>query len=150
MQTLIRKQQLNCTIQEAWNFFSHPENLQKITPKEMNFIIKTKNLSKMYAGQIIEYSVSPIFNIPLTWVTEITQVVENKYFIDNQLVGPYKIWHHQHFFEENEKGVLLTDIVNYKIGFGFLGTILEKFFINKKVSSIFNFRNNFIKNNFKK
>ena len=90
----------------AWNFFSDPKNLSKITPKEMNFVIHSDiSNNKTYPGQIICYTVSPLFNIPLNWVTEITHVKEKEYFIDQQRSGPYSFWHHQHKIE----GVVVND-----------------------------------------
>ncbi|MGM5631639.1 SRPBCC family protein [Apibacter raozihei] len=140
MVTLIREQQLPISLDDAWDFFSKPVNLSKITPKEMNFIIKTPNLTDAYAGQIIEYTVSPLFSIPLTWVTEISQVENKKYFVDTQLQGPYKVWHHEHFFTENDQGVLMKDILNYQLPYGFFGKWMGKLFISKKVEDIFTYR----------
>ena len=94
----------------------------------------------MYPGMIISNKVSPILGIPTTWVSEITQVLEKKFFIDEQRVGPYQIWHHQHFFETKNNGVLMKDIVTYKVPFGILGVIINKFFIRKKLESIFDYR----------
>lgn len=107
----------------------------------MGFEITSKNEGqKMYAGMIITYKVRPLLNIPVTWVTEITQVREGEYFIDNQKSGPYRFWHHQHFIKEIEGGVEMTDIVNYSAPFGFIGLVAEKLFINKKVKKIFEYR----------
>ena len=94
----------------------------------------------MYAGLIISYNVKPLFNIPMNWVTEITEVVPGKYFIDEQRVGPYALWHHQHLIEPVEDGVLMTDIVSYSPPFGFLGAIANVLFIRSKLKEIFNYR----------
>ena len=96
----IRTEQfLNTTLDNLWDFVTSPQNLKKITPKYMNFVIKSENrLEKIYPGMIICYKVSPILKIPTTWVTEITHVKKNKLFVDEQRVGPYKIWHHEHLF----------------------------------------------------
>ncbi len=141
-------QQINADIETVWKFFSNPKNLAEITPKEMNFIIKSPNLTEMYQGQIIEYTVSPLLGIPMTWVTEIAVVEQHKFFIDNQLVGPYTLWHHQHFFTENENGVLMQDIVHFKIPFGFLGKWLGNLFIFNKVKRIFDYRYKIIEQKF--
>jgi ligand-binding SRPBCC domain-containing protein len=107
----------------------------------MGFDIISENLpDKMYPGMIICYRVKPLFGIPVTWVTEITQVVEKKYFIDQQRSGPYALWHHQHFIEKSEEGILMTDIISYKPPLGFLGKIANKLFIRKKLEEIFNYR----------
>lgn len=141
-------QQINSDIETVWKFFSNPKNLSEITPKEMNFVIKTPNLTEMYQGQIIEYTVSPLLGFPMTWVTEIAVVEKHKFFIDNQLVGPYTLWHHQHFFTENETGVLMQDIVHFKIPFGILGKWLGNLFIFNKVKRIFDYRYNIIEQKF--
>ena len=91
----------------------------------------------MYIGQIIEYTVKPILNIPLYWMTEITQVAEEKYFIDEQRFGPYRLWHHQHHFKLIDGGVEMTDIVHYKIPFWFLGDIANTLFVQNQLKKIF-------------
>ena len=134
-------QQLPISLSEAWDFFSSPANLQKITPEKMGFqIISKHHGEKMYAGQIIEYKVKPILDIPLYWMTEITQVVDKKYFIDEQRFGPYSLWHHQHHFEENANGVLMTDIVHYKLPFWILGDIANTLFVKQQLRDIFDYR----------
>ena len=94
----------------------------------------------MYAGQIIEYKVKPVLGIPVYWMTEITHVEEGKFFVDEQRFGPYSFWHHQHHFKENEHGVEMTDLVHYKIPFGFLGDLTQALFVGKQLESIFEFR----------
>ncbi|MBF25919.1 MAG: hypothetical protein CMP49_05340 [Flavobacteriales bacterium] len=138
---LVKEQFLEANIDEVWDFVSSPKNLKKITPEQMNFIITSNNLaSKMYPGMIITYKVSPIFKIPMNWVTEITHMQKNKYFVDEQRVGPYKIWHHQHLFEIKDNGVLMTDIISYKLPLGLLGNLVHRLFIRKQLESIFSFR----------
>ena len=141
MQSLIKTQRLPIPLEEAWNFFSDPRNLAKITPAKMNFRI-TSDLDdgKTYPGMIITYKVSPLFGIPMTWVTEITQVREREFFIDNQLHGPYKFWHHQHIFKEVPGGVEMTDILHYAAPLGFIGSFMERMFIKRKVEEIFSYR----------
>jgi ligand-binding SRPBCC domain-containing protein len=147
MRKLEFKQFLPVTADLAWEFFSNPANLSKITPKEMNFVITSELPEKVYAGQIITYQVSPVFNIPLTWVTEITQVKEPFYFVDEQRAGPYSIWHHEHHFEPMENGVMMTDRLFYKVPAGIFGRLLDRMFIHKKVSAIFEFRKKFLEEN---
>jgi len=138
----IRKEQfLNTTIENVWDFVTSPKNLKKITPEYMNFVIKSNNMSKkIYPGMIICYKVSPILKISTTWVTEITHVKKNRLFVDEQRVGPYKIWHHEHLFKEEHGCVLMTDIISYKLPFGIVGKLLNTLFIKKKIHSIFNYR----------
>jgi ligand-binding SRPBCC domain-containing protein len=137
-----KKQQIiTASIEAVWNFVSSPLNLQKITPPDMGFIITSENPDqKMYPGMVISYHVKPLLGITTTWVTEITQVLELKYFVDEQRIGPYKMWHHQHLLEPLKNGVLMTDIISYQPPFGFLGAIANELVIRKKLNEIFDYR----------
>jgi ligand-binding SRPBCC domain-containing protein len=138
---IIREQLVKTNIDDLWNFMSSPKNLQKITPQNMGFIITSNNKEEiMYPGMIISYKVTPILNIPLTWITEITQVKDKKFFVDEQRVGPYKMWHHEHIFKVQDNGVLMKDIITYIPPFGILGKVANDLFINKRVKEIFDFR----------
>ena len=94
----------------------------------------------MYAGQIIKYKVNIFPLVPTTWVTEITNVNEPNYFVDEQLSGPYTLWRHQHHFKEVKEGVEITDIVNYAMPFGIMGQLANTIFVRKELNSIFDFR----------
>jgi ligand-binding SRPBCC domain-containing protein len=134
-------QKLPISIQEAWDFFSSPHNLKIITPPYMGFDITEKHLSeKIYPGLIITYKVSPLFNIKMNWVTEITHVQVPEYFVDEQRFGPYSFWHHKHFIQEIPGGVEVIDLVHYKIPLGFIGDILNALYIKSKLNEIFSFR----------
>jgi ligand-binding SRPBCC domain-containing protein len=134
-------QKMPISLDEAWAFFSSPKNLGAITPPEMDFKITNdlRNLD-MYAGQAITYKVKPLLGIPIFWMTEISHVEDRKFFIDNQRVGPYKIWHHQHHFKAIEGGVEMIDIVTFKSPMGWLGSIADALFVRNKVKSIFDYR----------
>jgi ligand-binding SRPBCC domain-containing protein len=143
-------QKVPITIKEAWAFFSSPMNLAKITPKEMGFEV-TSAPSKgetMYPGMIITYKVSPITGIRLNWMTEITQVQHEKYFIDEQRFGPYKFWHHQHHFEEIRGGVLMHDILTYGLPMGIFGQMANGIFVAGKLQQIFSYRKAIVENMF--
>jgi ligand-binding SRPBCC domain-containing protein len=141
MHKLERVLRLSIDLKTAWDFFSSPKNLSKITPSYMGFnIISELKNEKMYPGLIITYIVKPILGIPLTWVTEITEISEGKYFIDEQRVGPYKIWHHEHHFREIEGGIEMRDLLYYRLPFGFIGKIINSLFVKKKVNGIFDYR----------
>ncbi len=138
---LHKTHKIPATIDQVWDFISSPDNLKKITPEYMGFNITSKLLSeKMYPGMIISYEVSPVMGIKMTWVTEITQVKDKEYFVDEQRVGPYSIWHHEHKIEQIEGGVLMTDIISYKPPFGILGSIANSLLIKKQLQEIFDFR----------
>ncbi len=134
-------QQIPVSLDTAWDFFSSPANLAVITPANLGFHIRSRHHGeKMYAGQIIEYTVKPVLGIPLYWMTEITHVENKKYFIDEQRFGPYSLWHHQHHFKEITGGVEMTDIVHYKMPLWFLGDIAHTVFVRSQLKNIFNFR----------
>ncbi len=134
------KQELPISVEKAWKFFSDPKNLKDITPNEMNFNIISGADKSIYAGQIIQYKVSPVLGINLKWVTEITHVKENEYFVDEQRFGPYSLWHHKHFFKKINGGILMEDIVDYKIPYGLIGQFAHIIFVKKKLEKIFNYR----------
>ena len=131
---------VNASLDEVWDFFSSPHNLQKITPASMGFVIKAGAEGKMYPGQIIAYTVKPIAGIPMNWVTEITHVSDKKFFVDEQRFGPYKMWHHEHHFKQVEGGVEMEDIVSYLLPFGFLGKIAHWLFVKRQLQTIFDHR----------
>lgn len=137
-----RKEQiLKESPEKLWNFISDPTNLKRITPEYMGFDITSESLpEKMHPGLIITYRVSPLMGIKTTWVTEITHIEEGKFFVDEQRVGPYKLWHHQHHLSSVDGGTLMIDIVTYSPPFGFFGKLANRLFIRKKLNEIFEFR----------
>lgn len=140
--TLHAKQNLPITMEEAWNFLSNPKNLKVITPDYMGFNIQSGADRPMFAGQIIEYIVTPILGIKTKWVTEITHVVDKEYFVDEQRFGPYALWHHKHFIKEIDGGVEMEDLLHYKLPFGILGQLVHPFLVKPKLNEIFEFRKN--------
>ncbi len=134
------KQNVPISINEAWSFLSDPANLKQITPNYMGFNIISGTDRPMFAGQIIQYIVTPVLGIKTNWVTEITHVIDLKYFVDEQRFGPYSLWHHKHFLKEIPGGVEMEDIVDYKIPFGFLGRLMHPIFIQPKLNEIFEYR----------
>ena len=140
MYQLKRTQFIRTDLKTAWDFFSSPGNLKKITPDYMGFDVKTKLPEKMYEGLMIEYTVKPLLGIPMNWITEIKTVKELEFFVDEQRKGPYKIWHHEHHFKEVDGGVEMTDIVSYELPLGILGRIMHPFLVQKKLEEIFDFR----------
>lgn len=139
---LKKKQFLPINIETAWKFISDPKNLNKITPPEMEFETTSEVPDNMYAGLIITYKVRPLFGIPVNWVTEITQVNEPYYFVDEQRFGPYSFWHHSHFLKKVDGGIEMEDIVYYKLPFGLLGKFVEAILVRKKLEQIFSYRKN--------
>jgi ligand-binding SRPBCC domain-containing protein len=140
MYQLKSTQFIPASIETCWDYFSSPNNLKEITPKNMGFIIKTDLPGKMYEGMMIEYIVTPLLGIPMNWITEIKAVKEGVFFIDEQRKGPYKIWHHEHHFKAVEGGVEMTDIVSYEVPFGILGKLVHPLIVRPKLEQIFKYR----------
>ncbi len=137
---LHKKQNLPITIDQAWDFLSSPKNLKTITPDYMSFNILSGAEKPMYAGQIIQYIVTPVMGIKTKWVTEITHVEDKHYFVDEQRFGPYSLWHHKHFIKKIEGGVEMEDIIDYKIPMGILGQMMHPILVKPKLEEIFNYR----------
>lgn len=97
-------------------------------------------LKQMYTGQIITYTVRPLLNIPLFWMTEIKHVEPGVFFVDEQRIGPYAIWHHQHHFKAIPGGVEMTDLVHYKLPLGPLGALAKWLFVGRQLDGIFDYR----------
>ncbi|MGC6533184.1 MAG: SRPBCC family protein [Flavobacteriales bacterium] len=141
MHVLKRETIVNAPLQEVWDFFSSPANLNRITPPDMSFEILSDLGPKMHTGMIVRYKVRPIANIPLGWVTEITHCEEGQYFVDEQRFGPYRFWHHQHHFSAlADNRVQMKDVVHYDVGFGPLGRWMDRFYVKNRLENIFDYR----------
>ena len=135
------KQLIKASPEKVWDFISSPVNLKTITPDYMGFDITSEDLpGRMYPGMVISYKVSPLLGIKMNWLTEITHVKEGEFFVDEQRVGPYALWHHQHRIEAVPEGTMMYDIVTYAPPMGFLGAIANKLVIRKKLKEIFDYR----------
>ncbi len=138
--SLTSKQNFPISLETAWEYFSNAEKLPEITPPWMHFELTNALPDTMYPGMIATYRIKPFKGISTTWVTEITQVSDKKYFIDEQRFGPYQFWHHQHHFKEIREGVEMEDIVHYALPLGILGRSVHKLSVQKKLKEIFQFR----------
>jgi len=127
--------------EKAWDFFSSPKNLSLITPPEMDFKIISELIGDdIFEGMKIDYTVRPILGIAVHWQTEICEVNNQNYFVDKQSKGPYNIWEHRHTFTEVNGGILMQDVVNYKLPFGIVGRILNTIVVKRKINIIFEYR----------
>ena len=140
MYTLNKKQKLPVSLQEAWDFIANPKNLATITPPNMGFKTLSGDERQMFAGQIIHYTITPLFGLKLEWVTEITHVSAKSFFVDEQRYGPYKFWHHKHFLKEIDGGVEMEDIIHYKLPMGILGKMIHPILVKPKLEQIFEYR----------
>lgn len=138
--TLKRTEFLPVSIETAWDFFSNPNNLPKITPPELNLRMTSEAEEKIYPGMIITYTVTPIPFFTSAWTTEITQVDPPHYFVDEQRFGPYKFWHHKHFFAQDGEQTQVRDLIHYSLPFDPIGRLANPLLVNKKLDSIFSYR----------
>lgn len=138
--TLEREQYLPVDIQTAWEFFSAPQNLCKITPEWMNFTVLSDVPAKMHPGMLVRYNIYPLGPLPMQWITEITHVQEPFFFVDEQRFGPYRFWHHQHHFAPVEGGIMMNDVVHYALPLGPLGRLCHYAVVQRKLDAIFSFR----------
>lgn len=146
---LTRTQHLPITREQAWQFFTEPYNLLKITPEWLDFRIVSGSGSRLYPGMIISFHVTPVFRLACLWVTEITQVDAPHFFVDEMRFGPYRFWHHQHRFSANADGVTVEDIIHYAVKGGPVGRLLNRFLVRPKLDEIFSFRSRTLSTLFK-
>lgn len=137
---LDREQFIPAPLEQVWEYFCDPRNLNEMTPEDMKFLIVTKPIERMSAGQIIEYRVEFIRGMRSLWLTEIRHVRHQEYFVDEQRIGPYQFWYHEHKFEEVSGGTRMIDHISYAIGFGLLGDVLNAIWIGRRLKNIFDFR----------
>ncbi len=133
------EQFISAEIEQCWDFFSDPANLKLITPDYMGFDILTEVPDEMYEGMMISYRVRPLMGLPVNWVTEITKIDPMNMFIDEQRKGPYRFWHHEHYFRKVEGGVLMNDLLSYDLPLGVIGKIAHRM-VRKRIEEIFDYR----------
>jgi ligand-binding SRPBCC domain-containing protein len=123
-----------------WEFFATPRNLDRLTSPHLRFRLTGAVAARMYAGQMIEYRVGIVPGLWSRWVTEITHVRDGEYFVDEQRLGPYRLWHHEHLFQPVPGGLHMVDHVTYDPGWGWLGGAAQALWIERKLRTIFDFR----------
>lgn len=139
---------LQTDLDSAWDFFSDPRNLPKITPPAMEFRITSEQQDTTYAGQIITYSLRPLLGITMSWTTEITQVSKPDFFVDEQRFGPYRFWHHQHFFRQVEDGVEMRDLVHYLLPHMQFTGLVNRLIVMPRLKRIFDYRTQALQKHF--
>ncbi len=139
---LLREQFIPGDPAAIWAFFATPRNLDALTPPNLRLAIVGESPARMYAGQMIAYRVGILPGVTLRWLTEITHVIEGEFFVDEQRIGPYRVWHHEHRFERapDSRGVTMTDRVTYDVGWGPLGDLAHALWIGKQLQFIFDYR----------
>ena len=139
--TIYIKYEVNIEISKAWDFFIKLKNIQYIMPEELNFNVTSGSSSNIYDGQIITFNtkILPFFKANI--ISEITKICQEKYFIDRQISGPYKIWHHEHHFQKTKNNTtIISEKIKYKLYFYPFSWIINKVFIKKKLINIFKYR----------
>ena len=124
---------------EVFAFFADARNLERLTPDFLGFQIITPGPIEMKPGAIIDYSLR-LYGVSLKWKTRIDAFEPESRFVDNQLKGPYRYWHHLHEFEEIEQGTRMRDVVNYELPFGPLGTVVRALFVRRSLERVFGYR----------
>lgn len=145
---LERKQIIKCPRQEVFDFFADAQNLERITPPELNFHIITPPPIEIKKGALIDYNLK-LRGIPITWKTEITQWNPPCSFVDTALKSPYKQWIHLHSFAEGENGeTVMTDYVRYRLPLEPVGD-LANWYVKNELAYIFDYRYEVIEEIFK-
>lgn len=127
-------------LNEVFDFFSKAENLNLLTPPELNFNIITPLPIEMKKGSRIDYRIK-LNGIPFNWKTEITEWEPPHLFVDQQLKGPYVLWRHEHRFRAIHTNLTeMTDTVHYLSPGWLLEPLIHHLFVKKKVAGIFIYR----------
>jgi ligand-binding SRPBCC domain-containing protein len=146
---LHHRQIVPASVADCWAFFSDPRNLAEITPPELDFRILSELPPAIHAGMMIEYRVRPLFGVPVSWLTEITQVEKERRFVDEQRVGPYRIWHHEHLFTPLAPGrTEIADCVHYVLPGWWVGDLLHALLVRRQLVKIFAFRERAVEGRF--
>jgi len=145
--TLCRTQRIPRSLSEVFSFFETPENLAKITPVKLGFQILTPSPIAMHRGAVIDYVIK-VVGLSLHWRTLITTYEPSCKFVDEQLKGPYLMWHHTHHFQETDAGTIMTDTVHYAMPFGYFGSLVHALFVKRQIDTIFTYREKAIANYF--
>lgn len=140
IRTLHRQQFVPGKPARIWDFFATPHNLDTITPPTLRFEILGEIAPRMYPGQMIEYRIGVLPGLTTRWLTEITHVREGEFFVDEQRIGPYRLWHHEHHFAPASGGLRMTDRITYDPGWGPLGRLADVLWIRRQLATIFDFR----------
>lgn len=139
---LIHEQFVPTPLDKVWEYFATPANLNDMTPSDMNFEITHGGEGDMFQGQLIAYRVQIMPLVKSRWLTEISHIKEKEYFVDEQRIGPYRFWYHEHRFKAVEGGTLISDQVTYALPFGPLGDLVNALWVGPRLKSIFDFRSN--------
>jgi len=136
---LHREQRVPYALEEVFAFFAQPENLQRITPPSLGFRILTPSPISMKEGRLIDYTLR-VMGVSLHWRTLITTYDPPHRFVDEQINGPYRFWHHTHTFRAVDEGTIIGDDVRYALPFGPLGRLIHSVYVRRDLERIFDYR----------
>jgi ligand-binding SRPBCC domain-containing protein len=136
---LLREQVLHGAPRDVFEFYADAANLERITPAWLAFRIVTSPPIEMAPGTLIEYRLE-LHRVPIRWLTRIETWEPGQRFVDVQVEGPYRLWHHTHTFEPHRDGTLVRDRVRYALPFGALGELAHRLFVRRDLERIFDFR----------
>jgi ligand-binding SRPBCC domain-containing protein len=137
--TLRREQWIPRPIEELFAFFADARNLGELTPPWLGFRILTRGPIRLAAGAEIRYRLA-WHSAPLNWTTEIRRWDPPFRFVDVQLSGPYRLWHHTHRFEAHDGGTRMADVVRYRLPLGAIGRAVHALKVRRDVERIFDYR----------
>lgn len=138
--TLERRQRVEGEADAVFAFFADAHNLERITPPWLRFRVVTGGAIEMRAGTLLEYRLR-LHGVPVRWLTRIEVWEPPRRFVDVQVRGPYRLWHHTHSFEPDDgDGLAMTDRVRYALPLGPLGRLAHGAFVRRDLERIFDFR----------
>lgn len=141
---IYRRQELQMSIEHAWQFFSSPHNLNQITPSFFSVDITSPVPDDIYEGLMISYRMKAVLGIPMAWLSEVSHCEKPKRFIYQQRVGPFHFWSHEVSFTSNGEHTVLEDIVFYSMRWSWLGYLLHVLVIDNKLKRIFDVRQDYL------
>jgi ligand-binding SRPBCC domain-containing protein len=144
---LRREQVVPRPLEEVFSFFSDARNLQKITPPWLNFQILTQEPIDIQPGTLLEYRLK-WHGLGIRWQTRIVTWNPPGVFTDEQIRGPYRLWHHTHTFTADAGGTRMVDVVNYQLPLGILGAMAHRFAVRRDLERVFDYRRQVIESLF--
>lgn len=137
---LEREQELALPLERAFGLFAEAANLEQLTPASLRFRIVAQHPAEMDRGTLITYRLR-IRGLPVRWLTRIARWDPPHCFVDEQLRGPYALWHHSHELEaRGDAATLIRDRVHYRIGYGRIGALADRLLVRRELERIFDFR----------
>lgn len=136
---LERAQRLPRPVEHVFAFFADARNLEAITPPWLRFRVATAGTIEMRPGTLIEYRLR-LHGLPVGWLTRISEWVPGERFVDEQVRGPYRLWHHTHLFERHGGETVVRDRVRYRLPLEPLGAAAHLLLVRRDLARIFDFR----------